>query len=110
MVIETEEESGSPNLMKLLDMAKDVIKTPDILICMDSGCLDYDQLWLTSSLRGLCMADVKVEFWQIGYHSGESGGIIPETFRIMRTLMDRLDNSETGEVCKELQVRVPDFK
>lgn len=42
MVIETEEESGSPNLMKLLELAKDVILVPDILICMDSGCLDYD--------------------------------------------------------------------
>ena len=57
---------------------------------------------MTSSLRGLCCADVTVEFAKVGYHSGETGGIVPETFRIMRTLLSRLDNTETGEVCKEL--------
>lgn len=39
------------------------------------------------------------------------GGIVPETFRVVRQLLDRLDNSETGVVTlKELQLEVPSYK
>jgi len=107
LVLETEEESGSPNLLYLLDLAKDVIGTPDAMFCMDSGCFDYEQLWITSSLRGITIVDLTVEAGKQGYHSGELGGIIPETFRIVRQLLDRIDNSETGLICKEMQVEVP---
>ena len=52
-----------------------------------------------------------VECGKMGYHSGEVGGIVPETFRIMRELVDRLDDSKTGKVLlKELDVPVPDWK
>jgi acetylornithine deacetylase/succinyl-diaminopimelate desuccinylase-like protein len=54
--------------------------------------------------------DLTVECGKVGYHSGETGGVIPETFRIVRVLLDRLDDSLTGEVCAEMQVPVPDFK
>jgi acetylornithine deacetylase/succinyl-diaminopimelate desuccinylase-like protein len=101
-VLETEEESGSDNLKELLKKAEDIIKIPDILLCLDSGCLDYEQLWLTSSLRGFARVDVKISFGLVGYHSGETGGIIPETFRIARVLLDRIDDSVTGKVCEEL--------
>jgi acetylornithine deacetylase/succinyl-diaminopimelate desuccinylase-like protein len=102
LVLETEEESGSPNLLDLLALAEPVIKKPDVCFCMDSGALDYDQLWLTSSLRGICIVDCKIEAGKVGYHSGETGGILPETFRIARILLNRLDDPNTGKVCEEL--------
>jgi len=40
-VLETEEESGSANLLHLLDAAKDFIGKPDFLICMNSQALDF---------------------------------------------------------------------
>ena len=98
LCLETEEESGSPNLISLLGQASEVIQTPDICFCLDSGCLDYEQLWMTSSLRGVAIADVKVECGLTGYHSGEVGGLVPDTFRILRSLLNRLDNVETGDV------------
>lgn len=107
VVLETEEESGSPSLLHLLDLAKEVIGTPDFCICMDSGAFNYDQLWLTSSLRGVAMVTLTIEFGLVGLHSGEVGGIIPETFRIARNLLDRLDNSETGMVHDDFQVEIP---
>lgn len=110
ITLELEEESGSPNLLHLLSLAKDTIGRPDFVLCMDSGAFDYEQLWLTSSLRGICILDLTVECGAGGYHSGETGGIVPETFRIVRTLLDRLDNSETGEVCAELQCVPPQWK
>ena len=50
LVLETEEESGSDSLIQLLDQAKETTGVPDFLFCLDSGCIDYDHLWLTSSL------------------------------------------------------------
>lgn len=93
MVLETEEESGSVDLLRLLDAAKDFIGKPDYCFCIDSGAFNYDQFWLTSSLRGCCIVTLNVEFAKGGYHSGEVGGIIPETFRVIRALLDRVDNS-----------------
>lgn len=110
LVLETEEESGSPNLISLLKLAEDSIGVPDALFCMDSGAFDYEQLWITSSLRGICILDVTIQVGNNGYHSGEVGGIVPETFRILRTLLDRLDDSKTGKVIDELHVPLPDWK
>jgi len=98
MVLESEEESGSPFLIPLLKEAKDSIGEPDFCFCMDSGAFDYDHLWITSSLRGICILDLTVEAAKGGYHSGEVGGIVPETFRIVRELLSRLDDPKTGEV------------
>mmetsp|Transcript_36994 Transcript_36994/g.56695 ORF Transcript_36994/g.56695 Transcript_36994/m.56695 type:complete len:137 (-) Transcript_36994:395-805(-) len=56
------------------------------------------------------MLDVEVSCGLAGYHSGETGGIVPETFRIWRTLLERLDDTKTGHVCKELEVETPEWK
>jgi len=109
LVLETEEESGSPDLIKLLNIAKDTIGQPDFLFCLDSGAFDYNQLWLTSSLRGVTLCDVTVKAGCGGYHSGEVGGIVPETFRVMRNLLDRLDDSKTGDCLKELETEWPAY-
>ena len=61
MVLETEEESGSPNMLGLLEAAKERIGNPDIVFCMDSGAFDYNSLWLTSSLRGVTVVEMNVE-------------------------------------------------
>ena len=114
LVLETEEESGSPNLITLLNIAKDVIGGKsgkiDAMFCMDSGAFDYNQLWMTSSLRGICIIDMTVECGKAGYHSGEVGGIVPETFRIVRMLLDRLDDPVTGKPMEELDMPVPEWK
>ena len=65
---------------------------------MDSGNLGYEHLWITSSLRGIALMTVTVECAKGGYHSGEVGGIVPETFRVMRCLLDRIDDPATGAV------------
>lgn len=109
LVLETEEESGSPNLINLLNIAKDYIGKPDYLFCLDSGAFDYEQLWLTSSLRGITLCDVTVSAGKGGYHSGEVGGIVPETFRVMRHLLNRLDDPLTGKCLPELETELPAY-
>jgi acetylornithine deacetylase/succinyl-diaminopimelate desuccinylase-like protein len=95
---ETEEESGSPNLMYLINQLKGDIGDPELIICLDSGAGDYDHLWLTSSLRGVIAAELTVSVIQNGLHSGEASGIVPSSFRIIRHLLDRIEDSATGEI------------
>jgi len=80
LVLETEEESGSTDLVYLLQKNKETIGKIDACICLDSGCLDYDSLWLTSTLRGVCMFNLSVEIASQGTHSGLAGGILPDTW------------------------------
>jgi len=96
--------------LKLLDAAKDIIGTPDVCICLDSGALDYNTMWLTTSLRGVIIVDVTVSGGEIGYHSGEAGGIVPESFRVIRELLARIDDPLTGEVHKDFTCPIPDWK
>lgn len=107
LVLETEEESGSANLVPLLDKCKEWIGTPDFCICLDSGALDYTTLWLTSTLRGMIAFNLKVSIAENAVHSGVSGGAIPETFRIANSLLDRLEDPETRRM-ERFEVEIPE--
>ena len=97
-VIECSEESGSPDLPAHLEALGDELGSPELVVCLDSGCGDYGRLWVTTSLRGLVSADLKVEVLTEGVHSGAAGGIVPSSFRIARTLMDRIEQSSDGRL------------
>ena len=74
------------------------IKNPDLIICLDSGALSYTNLWVTCSLRGVLNGSLRVEVLTEGVHSGDASGIVPESFRILRLLLERLDDSVTGRM------------
>ena len=96
IIIEACEESGSPDLPFYMDALSDRIGTPDLVICLDSGCGNYEQLWCTTSLRGLIGGELTIEVLDEGVHSGDSSGIVPCSFRILRQLLDRIENTLTG--------------
>ena len=97
-LIETCEESGSYDLLPYVDALRPRIGTIDLVICLDSGAGNYDQLWLTTSLRGLASGTLKVEILTEGVHSGDASGLVPSSFRIMRQVLDRLEDSATGRL------------
>ncbi|CAI2368334.1 unnamed protein product [Moneuplotes crassus] len=107
LVLEAEEESGSKDLVYLLEKCKDIIKTPDVCLCCDSGALDYKTLWLTSSLRGSMGMNVKVSIAKDAFHSGICGGAMPETFRIANNLLDRLEDPITKRM-EKFEVEIED--
>lgn len=107
LVLETEEESGSHDLIPLLELCHKWIKDPDYCICLDSGAMDYSTLWLTSTLRGMIAFNLKVSIAENAVHSGVSGGAIPETFRIANSLLDRLEDPETKRMPK-FEVEIPE--
>ena len=97
-LIETCEESGSYDLLPYIDALRPRLGDVALVICLDSGAGNYDQLWLTSSLRGNATGVLKVEVLTEGVHSGDASGLVPSSFRIMRQVLDRLEDSATGRL------------
>ena len=109
VIIECCEESGSVDLPAYIDRLSDRIGTPRLVICLDSGCGNYDQLWMTTSLRGSIVGNLTVEVLTEGVHSGDASGIVPSSFRVLRLLLDRLEDATTGKVKPEfLSIKVPE--
>lgn len=102
IIIECSEESGSPDLPVYMDALADRVGTPGLVIALDSTAGNYDQLWCTTSLRGMLIGTLKVEVLKEGAHSGAAGGIVSSSFRILRQLLSRLEDDRTGEI-------LPDF-
>lgn len=111
VLIECCEESGSVDLPFYVESLSDRIATPGLVICLDSGCGNYEQLWMTTSLRGSIVANLTVEILREGVHSGDASGIVPSTFRILRILLDRLEDARTGQIIPDwLSVEIPETR
>jgi len=108
VLIEACEESGSYDLPFYVDHLADRIGDPSLVVCLDSGCGNYDQLWLTTSLRGMIAGVLKVEVLTEGVHSGDASGVVASSFRILRALISRLEDEATGAILPgELHVDIP---
>jgi len=109
IVIEACEESGSPDLPAYVEFLEQKIATPSLIVCLDSGCGNYDQFWLTTSLRGIVVGNLKVSILEQGAHSGHASGIVPDSFRIIRQLLSRIEDEKTGKVIpKEFYCDIPE--
>jgi len=108
ILIEACEESGSFDLPFYIDALKHRIGQPSLVICLDSGCGNYEQLWVTTSLRGLVGGNLSIQVLTQGVHSGSGSGIAPSCFRILRQIINRIEDETTGDVIiKDLQVTIP---
>ncbi len=108
ILIEACEESGSYDLPFYVDHLAERIGKPSLVVCLDSGCANYDQLWCTTSLRGLAGGNLRVDVLEEGVHSGDASGIVPSSFRILRQLLNRIENVDTGIIHRdELHVKIP---
>lgn len=107
-LIETCEESGSYDLPAYLALLKPKLGDVELVIGLDSGCGDYDRLWVTTSLRGLAAGTLKVEVLSEGVHSGDASGIVPSSFRIARRLIERLEDAANGWILPSaFHVQIP---
>ena len=108
VLIEACEESGSFDLPYYVDHLAARIGKPSLVVCLDSGCGDYDRLWLTTSLRGTAIGTLTVKVLTEGVHSGDASGIVPSSFRIARMILSRLEDEQTGRVLpKGFYVDIP---
>jgi acetylornithine deacetylase/succinyl-diaminopimelate desuccinylase-like protein len=108
LLLETGEESGSPDLPAYMELLGDRLGEVSLVVCLDAGGGDYERLWLTNSLRGLAQATVTVTVLDIPQHSGMASGIVPSSFRILRVLLDRIEDAETGAIkLPAMNVEIP---
>jgi acetylornithine deacetylase/succinyl-diaminopimelate desuccinylase-like protein len=108
LVVEASEESGSPDLPDHVDALSTTIGSPSLVVALDSGCATYDRLWVTTSLRGLVGLVVTVRVLEKGVHSGSAGGVVPSSFRLLRHLLDRIEDAATGALLvPELHADIP---
>jgi acetylornithine deacetylase/succinyl-diaminopimelate desuccinylase-like protein len=98
IMIEASEESGSPDLAAYVEHLSGRIGQPSLVICLDSSALSWDRLWLTTSLRGNVVISVRVDVLTEGVHSGGAGGVVPSSFRILRQILSRIEDADTGEI------------
>ena len=111
VLIEASEESGSPDLPAHVDQLLDRLGAVDLVVCLDSGCSDYDTVWLTTSLRGLVDGTLTVSMLTEGVHSGSASGPVASTFRVIRQLLDRVEDAATGEILlDEASVEIPEHR
>jgi acetylornithine deacetylase/succinyl-diaminopimelate desuccinylase-like protein len=107
VLIEASEESGSPDLPAHVEALSSTLGDIDLVVCLDSGCSDYERLWVTTSLRGLVGLDLRIDVVTEGIHSGASG-VVPSSFRILRALLSRIEDEDTGRVLlPELHADIP---
>lgn len=110
ILIEFCEESGSPDLPHYMDISSEIIGSPDLVICLDSGAGDYKRFWTTTSLRGLIGGTLKVDVLTEGIHSGASG-FVPSSFRVIRKLLSRIEDEDTGSILLDkLKTKIPNHR
>ena len=97
-LIETCEESGSYDLLPYVDALRTRLGDVGLVVCLDSGAGNYDQLWLTNSLRGMASGVLRVDVLTEGVHSGDASGVVPSSFGVLRQVLDRLEDSATGRL------------
>lgn len=108
ILIEACEESGSFDLPFYVEKLAPRIKIPDLVVCLDSGCANYEHMWVTTSLRGMIAGVLRVDILREGVHSGVGSGVAASSFRIMRQLLDRVEDVNTGKILiPELSVEIP---
>ena len=98
VLIEASEESGSPDLAAYIEHLAPRIGTPRLVVCLDSGGLSYDRLWLTTSLRGMLIVTVTADVLTEGIHSGAGGGVVPSSFRILRRILSKIEDEADGRI------------
>lgn len=108
ILVESCEESGSTDLEYYIRTMKEELGNVTLIVCLDSGCQNYDQLWITDSLRGLVNGSLRIAVSREGVHSGDASGVIPSPFRILRTLLSRIEDQDSGELFPDqLKVQIP---
>lgn len=108
-LFETAEESGSQHYRDYIKKVLPRLGDVGLVVVLDSACPDYERLWVTQSLRGRVGCTVKAQVLKHGVHSGEAGGIVPSSFMVLRALLDRIENPQTGEILlKDLLCEIPE--
>ncbi|MGF1452608.1 MAG: M20/M25/M40 family metallo-hydrolase [Opitutales bacterium] len=93
-LIEGEEETGSPSIPKFLAERGAEIGEADMIVMSDTGSMSPEQITLTTALRGLVGAEVRVTGPRVDLHSGVHGGAVRNPVQALAKLLATLHNDD----------------
>ena len=101
VILEGEEECGSPSLPGFLDQEKELLAADTCVVC-DTGMWDVNTPAITTSLRGLVYIQVRLHGPGSDLHSGMFGGTVPNPAMLLSKVIAQLHDDN-------LRVAVPGF-
>jgi acetylornithine deacetylase/succinyl-diaminopimelate desuccinylase-like protein len=99
LLVEGEEESGSPHFAELLHARRDRLDC-DAVIISDTSMWAKDVPSMCTGMRGMTEAEVSIYGPDVDLHSGSFGGAVPNPLAAMATLLAGL-HDEQGRVTIE---------
>ncbi|MDZ4669428.1 MAG: dipeptidase [Phototrophicales bacterium] len=96
LIIEGEEEIGSPNLVKFIQDHRDMLKA-DVCIISDTGMDKEDQPSIIYALRGLVGMEIHVVGPSKDLHSGSYGGAVHNPIQALTEIIAQL-HDENGTI------------
>lgn len=93
LVLEGEEEIGSPSFVPALKANTDRMQGDFVFAC-DTGSLKPDQITVTTGLRGICCLEITLEGASQDFHSGLYGGAILNPIHALTDICHSLHNSD----------------
>ncbi|NBV42338.1 dipeptidase [bacterium] len=92
LIIEGEEEIGSPNLVRFLTDNRDMLAA-DVALVSDTPMIAKDRPSLCTSLRGLVYFELKIRTLGSDLHSGQHGGTVPNAIAALVELLSRMKDA-----------------
>ena len=96
LLIEGEEESGSPNFARLLRERRDRLRS-DVIVVSDTTMWAADTPSICTGMRGLADAEITVTGPTRDLHSGSFGGGVPNPAHVLASLLAGL-HDEDGRI------------
>ena len=101
VLIEGEEELGSPHISELLGRYTELLRADGIVVA-DATHWDLGEPAITTSLRGVIDCEIHVETLNLGRHSGEYGGAIPDALMVLARIIESLHNDDGSVAVQNL--------
>jgi acetylornithine deacetylase/succinyl-diaminopimelate desuccinylase-like protein len=101
ILIEGEEELGSPHISEFLERHTELLRADGIVVA-DATHWDLGEPAITTSLRGVIDCEVRVKTLNLGRHSGEYGGAIPDALMALARIIGSLHNDDGSVAVQNL--------
>lgn len=110
ITIEGSEEGEIDDLIYYLNTYKALLGKPTLVICLDAGGCSKETISITSTIRGVFNFDLRATIAENSMHSGISGGVAPNPFHILTSIINQICDPKTQKVAAAFHVEIPEHR